>query len=169
MTLDELAESLKSGNITVAQWEESMRDMLRREYETAMILAKGGRENITQSDWGYEGSALKKQYAYLNNFAKEIAADPAAWMSGRLNIRMDMYGESAYAALEDFRAREAKAQGCDEEQNELGGADNNCNGCLTENGRGRVSIGELVPVGSRDCIINCRCTIRFYRNGELVS
>jgi hypothetical protein len=168
MTLDELAEKLKNGSITIAEWESSMRDFLRKEYETTLILAKGGRENITQSDWGYEGSLLKKQYAYLSDFAKEISANPTAWMNGRLNVRMNMYGESAYSALEDFRSREYAAQGCDEEENELGGSDNNCDGCLTETGRGRVAIGSLVPVGSRDCIVNCRCTIRFYRQGVLV-
>jgi hypothetical protein len=168
MTLDELAEQLKSGAITVPQWESSMRDFLRTEYEAALILAKGGRDNVTFSDWGYEGSLLKKQYAYLSNFAKEISANPAAWMNGRLNARMNMYGESAYSALEDFRAREAAAQGCDEEENELGGADNNCDGCLEENGKGRVPIGALVPVGARDCISNCRCTIKFYKNGVLI-
>jgi hypothetical protein len=153
MTLAELAEELRSGNITVSQWETSMRDFLRSEYETALILAKGGRDNITFSDWGYEGSLLKKQYQYLSNFAKEISANPTAWMSGRLDTRMKMYGESAYAALEDFQRREAEAQGYTEEIRHLH-ATESCPDCIAA-GEHWEPIGSLPPIGDSVCIVNC--------------
>ena len=159
MTLAELAEELRSGAITVSQWETSMRDFLRSEYETALILAKGGRENVTFSDWGYEGSLLKKQYQYLSNFAKEISANPTAWMSGRLDARMGLYGESAYTVLEDFRRREAEAQGYTEEIRHLH-ATESCPDCIAA-GEHWEPIGTLPVIGDSVCIVNCKCDFGF--------
>jgi hypothetical protein len=163
MNLEQLAADLKAGNITIAEWEAGMRQYLREQYEAAMILAKGGRGNITQSDWGYDGAALKKQYQYLSNFANEIKANPEKWLAGtRLDARMDLYKDSAYAALEDFRAREALQVGATHEKNELGDADH-CPGCYEAQGAGIVPIGTLVPVGARDCMVRCKCTMHYYR------
>jgi len=167
MTLAELAEELRSGAITVSQWETSMRDFLRSEYETALILAKGGRENVTFSDWGYEGSLLKKQYQYLSNFAKEISANPTAWMSGRLDARMNMYGNSAYGALEDFQRREAEAQGYDEEIRHLTPAEH-CPDCL-DAAEHWEPIGTLPPIGDSVCLVNCKCVFEFRKTGDRVS
>jgi hypothetical protein len=164
MTLAELAEQLRSGKITVSQWETSMRDFLRSEYETALILAKGGRENVTFSDWGYEGSLLKKQYQYLSNFAKEISANPTAWMSGRLDARMNMYGESAYAALEDFQRREAEVQGYTEEIRHLH-ATESCPDCIAA-GEHWEPIGTLPVIGDSVCIVNCKCTFEYRKEPQ---
>lgn len=163
MNLEQLAEALRSGQITLAQWEASMRDMLREQFTAAMELAKGGRENITQSDWGYMGSALKKQYEYLSNFANDISANPDKWMNGRLNARMDLYYESGYAALEDFRKREFIEQGFDEERRVLGDADH-CPGCLEQAGRDWQPIGTLDPIGAEECVTKCKCNFEYRRS-----
>jgi len=165
MDLSVLAEQLRSGAINVSQWEASMRDYLRQEYTTAMVLAKGGRENITQSDWGYMGSSLKKQYAYLSNFAKEISANPEKWMNGRLDARMNLYKESAYAALEDFRQREAKLNGFDEER-AIRHASESCPDCIAREAQGWQPIGTLPPIGDSQCIANCKCEWEFRKAGE---
>src|SRR5689334_11968142 len=112
MDLAALAESLKSGEISIATWESQMREYLRHEYTAAMILTKGGRDNISKADWGYMGSALKKQYNYLDGFARDIFNNPQAWLlSGRLDYRMNLYKESAYIALADFNGREHRLNG----------------------------------------------------------
>jgi hypothetical protein len=111
------------------------------------------------------GSAIKKQYAYLDGFAKEIQANPEAWINGRLDARMNLYKESAYTTLADFQAREYGEQGYDEEINILGVADH-CDDCLAETGRGWVPIGTLIPIGDRQCIVNCKCTIDYRRSAN---
>jgi len=162
MSLTDLASELKSGSISIAEWESAMRDYLREQYRIAVELVCGGDGIITQADWGYEGYLLRQQYEYLHNFAFEIQANPEAWNSARLDARMNLYSESAYTAMADLQAREARLQGFTEETNELGAADH-CAGCLTETSRGWVAIGELVPIGDRDCIVKCKCTVRYRR------
>lgn len=170
MSLSSLADDLQSGAISLVEWEAQMRDYVLSEYTIALELTKGGREKITQSDWGYLGSLVKKQYQYLDGFAGEIAANPEQWLQGkRLLARMDLYRDSAYAALEDMRGREAVNQDFDEESNELGIADH-CEGCLEEKSRGWVPIGSLVPIGDRLCRVRCKCTIVYRKlvDGEYI-
>lgn len=165
MNLAELATALKEGRISIGEWESAMRDYLRSQFTAAMELSKGGRNFITQSDWGYMGSALKKQYAFLGGFAKDIANNPTAWLNGRLDARMGLYKESAYAALEDFRRREAEAQGYDEEMRLLGATDKHCDDCLAVEGRWEP-IGTLPAIGDSVCITNCKCEFKYRRSAN---
>jgi hypothetical protein len=158
MNLAQLAAQLASGSITVQAWEAAMRDYLRTQFTDAMILAKGGREFVTFSDWGYMGSALKKQYEFLSNFANDISKNTMS--EAQILARMELYKDSAYSALADFMAREALRNGYSEEQNALGVADH-CDDCLTQTARGWVAIGQLIPIGERICIVRCKCTMRY--------
>lgn len=163
MNLELLSWQLKEGDISISEWQAEMREYLRLQYEQAMILAKGGREFVTQSDWGYEGSLLKKQYQYLDGFAQDIANNPDKWLTGNNMLnRMNLYKDSAYTALEDFQQRKFEQLGFTEEKNDLGDADH-CDDCLQETSRGWVSIGELVPIGDRQCQVRCKCTMRYRR------
>lgn len=161
MDLAELAEQLRSGQITIGQWEASMRSYLRSNYEAAMTLVKGGRDNITQSDWGYEGSLLKKQYAYLNNFAKEMQANPAVWSNKRLDARMNLYKESAYTAMEDMQRRNMQQNGFTRERRVLDPSANNCDDCIEYAGMGWQPIGTLPAIGESVCIVNCKCEFEY--------
>ena len=137
-----------------------MRDYLRSNYEAAMTLVKGGRDNITQSDWGYEGSLLKKQYAYLNNFAKDIQSNPDAWSNKRLDTRMNLYKESAYAAMEDMQRRNMEQNGYTQERRVLAQVDN-CDDCIEYAGMGWQPIGTLPAIGDSVCITNCKCEFEY--------
>jgi hypothetical protein len=160
MDLQTLADNLKATG-DIAAWEAGMRQYLREQYEAAMTLVKGGRDNITQADWGYEGSLLKKQYQYLSNFANDIAKNPDAWLNtNRLNARMDLYKESAYSAMEDMRRREYTEAGYTEERRLLHAAES-CPGCLSQAGLGWQPIGSLDPIGAEECVTNCKCEFDF--------
>lgn len=163
MTLEQLAESLKYGSITLTEWQAQMRDIVRAECIIAMELTKGGRDNVTPADWGYVGSQVKQYYDLLDGFASDIQSDPAKWLNGKmLNARMAQYGQIGYNALEDDLNREAKKSGFTEERNVLEQRDEgNCDGCLKETALGWVPIGTLVPVGERDCHANDRCSIEY--------
>lgn len=169
--LDILSAQLKAGEITLPQWQSGMRDFVRDEYNTAMILQRGGVENVTQSDWGYSGSQIKKQYAYLDNFAADVAQDPDKWLTGRLDNRMRLYNQSGYSALEDFKLRDMKNTGWTQERNILGVADH-CSGegatpgCIEVTGMGWRGIGTLPKIGSRLCKTNCRCSMEYRRPKE---
>lgn len=159
MTFDSLAEQLKSGSIALSDWEGSMRDLIRSELIVAMELAKGGRQFVSQSDWGFVGTQAKEQYAKLAQFAQDIQGDPAHWLNGRrMNQRADLYGQLGYAKLEEDLKREAEKAGFTEQRNILEARDEgNCDGCLAETARDWHAIGTGTPIGERNCVTNDRC------------
>lgn len=166
MTLESLAEQLKVGDISITEWQAQMRDFIRLELNTAMELAKGGREFVSPADWGFVGSQAKEQYANLDNFVADIQADPVKWLNGRsLNQRVGLYGQLGYAALENDIAREHEKQGFTEEFNVLEASAAHCRDCQDEHDKGWVPIGTLSKIGTRKCVTNDRCSI-IYRKPD---
>jgi len=134
----------------------------------ASYLPRGGGEFGNQADYGYDGSSLKKQYGYLDQFAADIAADPVKWKTGRLDNRMRQYQQSGYTALEDFKARDVKLAGWTQERRKLGVADH-CSGegatpgCIELAGMGWRPIGALPKIGEALCVNNCKCSFEYRR------
>jgi len=172
MNVTTLASQLKDGLISLTEWKAEMRAALLDEQRAAMYLTRGGREFVTQSDWGYVGSSVKKQYAFLDQFAADIAADPVKWKTGRLDNRMRQYNQAGYAALEDFKQRDMKNAGWTHERRRLGVADH-CSGegatpgCIELAGMGWRPIGTLPKIGEALCVNNCKCSFEYRRpNGD---
>jgi hypothetical protein len=168
VTLEQLAEALKAGTITLSEWTAAMRDNIRAESIVAMELAKGGRDNVTPSDWGYVGSQTKKYYDLLDQFAADIQSDPAKWLNGRnLNARMALYGQIGYSALEDDLGREKLKGGFTEEMSVLDKTPGvvHCSdgepNCVDESNKGWQPIGTLAKIGERQCRSHDRCSMRY--------
>ena len=93
---------LSSGDINIQDWVTEMRGLIKNTYRAMYELAIGGRENMTQADYGRLGGMLQEQYRYLDRFAAELA-------EGKLTLpqalnRARMYIESATQAFERARA-----------------------------------------------------------------
>lgn len=97
--VNSLAEDMYTGKITLGQWEESMRKLVREMHASIAAVGKGGWESMTKSDWGKLGSQLKKQYKYLHGFAENVDANRETVALGSIQQRARMYGEAAKAAL----------------------------------------------------------------------
>jgi hypothetical protein len=166
MNLNALAGQLINGDITVPEWQAAMREYIRLMHREAAAIAMGGIENVTPAQWGYVGSLVKKQYAYLDNFAKDILANPNAWLNGKLLVRMKLYERAAWGTFEQVIRRNMQAQGYDEERRVLGSADH-CNGCLEQAGKGWQPIGTLDAIGEEECTTNCHCIFEYRKNGML--
>ena len=164
MGYGQLAEGLKSGSLSLADWTEGMRELIRLSQETGILVANGGTQFATQADWQYMAQQIEKQYKYLDGFAKDVADDPAHWLNGRLNNRMRLYQESAYSAYQNALRREAKLGGMDEERRVLGVADH-CKGCIEQASQGWQPIGTLDEIGAEECSQNCHCYFE-YRNSQ---
>lgn len=165
MNLEQLAQQLINGEITVAQWQTAMREFIRVIHREAAGIAMGGMQNVTQSQWGYVGSLVKKQYAYLDNFANDILSNPQAWLNGRLLVRMNLYERAAWGTFEQLIKRQMKAMGYDEERRVLGTADH-CKGCLEQAGRGWQPIGSLDEIGAEECVTNCHCIFEYRKSTD---
>lgn len=158
--LSNLAARLISKNITLAEWQAEMREYIRTIHREAVLIVYGGRDNVPQSAWGYEGYLVKLQYQYLDGFVQDILSNPDAWMNGRLLTRMKLYQQAEWSAFEAMVRFKKMQEGYTEERRVLGVADH-CPGCLQQAGLGWRPIGTLEPIGSQDCVTNCHCIFEY--------
>jgi len=96
--MDGLTRQLLEHNITVQQWVLEMRQQVKDTYIAEYMLARGGRNNMTQADWGRLGGMLRDQYGYVNRFAQDIDAGKVS--GGQIQTRARMYVDSATQAFE---------------------------------------------------------------------
>jgi hypothetical protein len=67
-------EKLAEGARTLQQWTADQRQALKTAYIDQYVMGRGGRQQMTQSDWGRLGQMLRSQYSYLNGFSADLAA-----------------------------------------------------------------------------------------------
>ena len=48
----DLTDDLYNKRITIQQWQSQFREGLKNQYIAQYLVARGGRENMTQEDWG---------------------------------------------------------------------------------------------------------------------
>lgn len=111
---------------------------------------------------------LASEIRYLDKFADDVATGKVM-RDGRFFRRAMLYGAAGWAFYVALRGREARRRGYEEERNILDPGAEHCGECVGETSRGWVPVGDLIPVGSRQCRSGCRCRIE-YRNaaGEVV-
>jgi hypothetical protein len=158
--LPDLADQLVSGQIGVPEWQMQMKEFIRVIHREAAVIACGGVENMTQAAWGYEGYLVKLQYQYLDQFAADILANPAAWRNGRLLVRMELYQKAEWGTFEQMLKFLKRQEGWTEEARMLGTADH-CPGCLEQASLKWQPIGTLEWIGSQQCSTNCHCVFHY--------
>lgn len=160
----DLARGLRNGDISLTAWRASMREVISNVHLYNAAAAKGGWAALTQSDYGLLGNIIKKEYTYLERFARRIASG-AVPLDGRVTQRAMMYAEAGRTTYYQFERETVRRAGFRFEENVLSGTEH-CAGCLTETARGRVLLGLLAPIGTRDCLRHCRCRLRYFRSAN---
>jgi hypothetical protein len=162
---DLLADYVANEMISVADWRLLMRQEIKSEYIRQACLGRGGRAQMTFSDWGVVGSQIKDQYRYLDDFARQIADGKLS--EAQISSRSRMYVNAAREAFESMQERMATAAGYDEEVWVVNHALENCPDCLDFEAMGWQPVGTFPTPGdgSTQCLTNCGCT-KEYRKSE---
>lgn len=96
-----LSESLRAGQITLAEWQSSMMVEVKSAHALGAALERGGWHQLTQGDFGRIGAITRREYAYLRDFANAIESG-AQKLDGTLVRRAMLYaqqGRSTYHAF----------------------------------------------------------------------
>ncbi len=96
--VDRLARKLANGDIDIQRWTLDMRSSIKDAFIDEYCLAFGGRNNMTQANWGQLGHMLRDQYGYLQRFAGDIQAGKMS--EGQIKVRSEMYIDAATQAYE---------------------------------------------------------------------
>lgn len=159
---DTLASDLRAGRISLLDWRQEMRGVIKQVHMAAAELAKGGRAQMTLADYGRAGQQIRRQYDYLEAWVEQIKAGLP--VDGRMEPRAAQYLRSARVAYLAHQQAAFRQQGFDQTRSKLHPAEH-CAQCIDEAERGWVSIGAEVPLGQRQCRANDRCTLEF-RNSQ---
>lgn len=157
-----LAGELRSGNLTLAEWQSGMMREIKTVHTAEAAAARGGWAQMSQSDWGATGNLIRKQYEYLDGMAIEIENGKQP-LNGRLDARAKQYGQAGYGTFEQMERRyQENDNGMTEERRTLH-AQESCQDCIDIAARGWVAIGTLPRIGDSRCRTNCACVFEYRR------
>lgn len=153
------SDALRTGNSTVAEWQATMREEIKRTHLQSEALLRGGWKQMTPADYGRVGARVKEQYRYLDNFTKELEQGKQI-TDGGFMARARMYAASARVGFHDELGKMLLGIGYTEERNVLHPAEH-CAECVDMSALGWVPIGTVVPIGSRQCLGNDKCSMKY--------
>lgn len=156
--IENITERFLDGKIDLATWQQRMAAELKDAHIVNACIGRGGRAQMTFSDWGRVGARLREQYRYLNRFAEEIKNGLLS--NAQISQRALMYARSARISYYDGLTSAKAMAEFTEEQRVLGYAEH-CTDCPDLAGYW-APIGSLPPIGMTQCLTNCKCT-KIYR------
>lgn len=156
------SQSLLEGRTSLGAWQTSMQADIKLAHSSTAVIAHGGAEQMTFSRWGSVGQTIRGEYGYLRQFAAQIASGEQP-LNGTLVSRAAMYGQASRVTFERTYGQGQQQRGYRTERNVLHSGES-CSECRAQTARGTVPIGTLVPIGSRLCRSNCRCSLTYSRS-----
>ena len=99
--IEALTDKLVGGEITLAEWQQQMKQELRHANHMQFVIGKGGvKEGIHHTEYLKLGTELARQYRYLQRFAEEIAERDAAGLGlDFARSRAKLYAKSTQAVM----------------------------------------------------------------------
>jgi hypothetical protein len=164
-TMRGLSQQLLDGGLSVPEWQIAMEREIRTIHTASGAAARGGWAQMSQADWGFVGSQIKKQYAYLDRFAAQVASGRQK-LNGSLLTRAGLYAESGRGTFEEMGRRMARHKGKRQERRILAPVEH-CQtrgellGCQELADLGWQAIGTLPPIGESPCFTHCHSRFEF--------
>lgn len=161
-----LADDYRAGRIGLVVWRLQMRQVIKETHLYAAALAQGGWAQMTPEAYGRVGQVIRLEYGFLEQWVGQIQG---GWvLDGRLTSRSQLYAAAARGTFHRIQAEQMLRRGMDMEKSVLHPAEH-CAQCVSEAAHGFRPIGEMVPIGQRTCLRNCKCTVVYGRSSEMVS
>ena len=156
--LEQAAKDLANGKITIEEFQNRTRNILKASYTLSGAVAKGGWKQMSQSDWGKIGAETKKQYGYLNKFAKVIVAGITL---AALLSRVKLYATGIRTVFNNSDLDAKKQAGEFTLCKRVLNARESCSQCSGWARKGFVPIDEQPKIGSLICRNFCRCFFEY--------
>jgi len=153
---------LADGNLTLDQWQGSVREAIKNAHIQAALIGYGGKDEMGPAEYGRIGQRLRAEYTYLQGFARDL-------LDGRISnpmalARVGLYAQSVRGSYWQGTELRQQQQGFSLMKRKLDGQAQHCQDCLDYTARGIVPIGTLPLPGQRcACRARCRCSIEYFR------
>ncbi|MCP5016151.1 MAG: hypothetical protein GY938_12905 [Ketobacter sp.] len=159
--MEAISLKLRRGLISLEEWQIQMARAIKSQHIAQLGLARGGVFSMAPADQARAAEMIKFQLEKLVGFAEGIKSGKVNLNSKKFMTRAKMYGDAGKTTYWQGVRQNSLELGMTEERNILGATEQHCVGCIDEEARGWVKIGELIPVGARICLTNCLCNVIF--------
>jgi hypothetical protein len=157
--MDNITKRYIDGKIDLQSWQRQMRREIKDSHIVSATAGRGGRDSMTQADWGRTGGRLRQQYGYLDNLAWERFNGTVS--DSQMMTRAKMYAGNNRTAYHDGKVAAFRDAGFTEERRVLNPAEH-CADCLAYAALGWQPIGSLPEPGqASQCLSNCKCDKEF--------
>ena len=165
-----LSEMVDSGGISAQSWKDAMRQEIKDNYIDQYLVGIGGRDQMTQEDWGSVGGMIADQYRYLDGFYDQVASGELS--QGQIYARSRMYLNSSREAYERAQGRAALTRGFTQHGWFNSPVADTCDDCKTLQAQGWIPIDQafvspstgeeaLPGSGATICLTNCSCHTQY--------
>jgi hypothetical protein len=160
----ELFQALREGRLSLKDAQLVGERAIARAHLTAAMAAKGGKAQMSQSDYGRAGGIVGGELNHWRDRFKSL--ENGAPLDGRVASAFRAYFAAAantYWRVEDL---EMEKRGFDQEENVLDDGAHHCEAkgvvpsCPQVTRNGRYPVGKMPRRGERACRWGCRCRKR---------
>jgi hypothetical protein len=160
----EITQALREGRTPLAVWQRQMQAHVRSVHVVQAAIARGGIPRLTADDTARIRATIKRELTFLDARAAKVASGVQR-LDGLLTERAKMYVRAGRETWHQERRMALTALGFDEEHN-IQGVGDHCTDCPALTDREWVPIGTLPLVGTRSCVRNCNCKVKYRRTSD---
>jgi hypothetical protein len=161
-SLKRITRMLSNGNITLDQWEASVREAIKGAHIQAAIVGYGGKDQMGSGEYGRIGQRLRSEYAYLQGFARDLLDRRISYPMA--TARVSLYAQSVRGSYWQGTELRKQQQGYGLMRRILDPQAQHCQDCLDHAARGIAPIGSLPMPGQRcACRARCKCRVEYLR------
>jgi len=161
-TLRRFTRMLIDEQITLDQWQGSVRESLKAAHIQAAVIGHGGRANMGSAEYGRIGQRLREEYTYLQGFVRDLLSEAVS--APMALARVGLYAQSVRGSYWQGAELRQEKQGYSLMQRILDSQAQHCADCLRYASQGVVPIGTVPLPGRRcECGSRCRCSVRYLK------
>ena len=161
-SLKRFTRMLSNGNITLDQWEASVREAIKGAHIQAAIVGYGGKDQMGSGEYGRIGQRLRSEYAYLQGFALDLLEQRVS--APMAAARIGLYAQSVRGSYWQGTELRKQQQGYGLMRRILDPQAQHCQDCIDHAARGLAPIGSLPMPGQRcACRARCKCRVEYLR------
>jgi hypothetical protein len=161
-SLKRITRMLSNGNITLDQWEASVREAIKGAHIQAAIVGYGGKDQMGSGEYGRIGQRLRSEYAYLQSFALDLLEQRVS--APMAAARIGLYAQSVRGSYWQGTELRKQQQGYGLMRRILDPQAQHCQDCIDHAARGLAPIGSLPMPGQRcACRARCKCRVEYLR------
>jgi len=154
-SLDALNTLIIDDKITVSEWQSQAAEVLKRLHIQNYLLGRGGKQALTQRDYGLIGQKVQGQYRYLQGLSNDLLLGKMT--EKQFRSRTQLYVNAANGTYELGRFEGFKSAGFKWEKRTRHALES-CQECLAFSQMNWQPLGTLPNPGVNcQCKSNCKC------------